>query len=147
MNQSGDCDPKIKFSFGDKEVIVESDYSTFNPIWNRVLTLEVQCENVFNIDLERALTCTVYDAEKSGKDNMIGEMMVKISRKMQRKFKCANGKKIPLIYCKPKWYPILNKKVDIGDPCFGHLLMGCAFVKKIDEKDFMTSQTKVETIK
>lgn len=40
--------------------------------------------------------------------------------------------RIEFIYQKPQWYPIINQKVDIGDPCFGHVLMGCALFKKDD---------------
>lgn len=55
--------------------------------------------------------------------------MVKLSKKNKRKYQGFN-RKIDFLYQKPQWYPILNEKVDIGDPCFGHVLMGCAVFRK-----------------
>lgn len=57
--------------------------------------------------------------------------MVKLSKKKMRKYMGCN-RKINFIYQKPEWYPITNEKVDIGDPCFGHVLIGCAVFRKDD---------------
>ena len=57
--------------------------------------------------------------------------MVRLSKKNKRKFKGIKNK-VDFLFQKPKWYPIINEKVDIGDPCFGHILMGCAVFRKKD---------------
>ena len=114
--------------------------------------MEIESEDIFKNDLEKALICNVYDEDEGFrgiKNNLIGECLVKISRKMNRKFRITYSKKIDFIYCKPKWYPIINKKVDVGDPCFGHLLMGCALFRKTHEKELNTQpiEDKVNMIK
>lgn len=66
----------------------------------------------------------MYDVDEK-QLNLIGNFMVYLSKKHKRKYQGVN-KKIDFLYQKPQWYPILNDNVDVGDPCFGHVLMGCA---------------------
>lgn len=82
------------------------------------------------VDLEKALICNVFDVDPNSRDNLIGNFMIKLSKNKRRRFQGKEGRKVDFIYLKPQWYPILNDKVDIGDPCFGHVLMGCAVFRK-----------------
>lgn len=65
MNETGDCDPKLLFHFCGSESGVRSDISnkTYNPIWNRVIDMEVETEDFMNVDIEKALICNVFDEE------------------------------------------------------------------------------------
>ena len=44
---------------------MRSDISnkTYNPIWNRIIDLEVETEDFMNVDIEKALICNVFDEE------------------------------------------------------------------------------------
>lgn len=112
-----------------------------------MLSLNVESEDIFTSELEKALVCTVYDSESSQKDNLIGEFMIKFSRKLLRKFKVGFERRINFLYSKPKWHPIINKKVDVGDPCFGHVLLGCALFRKMDETEVNRVGDKLSMIK
>jgi len=88
-----------------------------------------------NINIEKALICNLYDIEENARDNLIGNFMIKLSKIQKRRFK-GYRKKFDVLYQKPQWYPIINEKVDIGDPCFGHVLVGCAVFRKSDLSEF-----------
>lgn len=59
------------------------------------------------VDIEKALICNVYDAEENNRDNLIGNFMVKMSKKNMRRYQGIT-KKFDFIYLKPQWYPIIN---------------------------------------
>lgn len=143
MNESGDCDPKLIFHICGNEKQVSSD-ATYNPIWNEVLDIQIETEDFMTVDVEKALICNVYDVDYNSRDNLIGNFMIKMSKKNRRRYQGIN-KKFDFIYLKPQWQPIINQKVDIGDPCFGHILMGCAVFRKTDLLEFR--QRDLTTIK
>lgn len=67
--------------------------------------------------------------------------MIKLSKTYKRKYQGLT-KKIEFLYYKPRWNPILNDKVDLGDPCFGHILMGCAIFRKSDMTQLKFNENK-----
>lgn len=59
------------------------------------------------VDIEKALICNVFDIEPKGRDNLIGNFMIKLSKKNLRKYR-GRHRRIFFIYQKPQWYPITN---------------------------------------
>ena len=75
------------------------------------------------------MICKAFD-KQTIVDNYIGEFLVKFSSDMRRTFKDNYGKQVEFIYKKPEWLPVLNDFIDIGDKCFGKVLMTFALFRK-----------------
>ena len=60
-NKTGESDPYIKFNFLGNCVDSDIIYSTYNPIWNQVLTLKLSIQDILSSRLEKGMLCRVID--------------------------------------------------------------------------------------
>ena len=77
-NPTGQTDPFIDFNFLGHKIASKPRFATYNPIWNEVITLKVQIQDLMQLRLEKGMICKTYDWEDGlgAKHNYIGQFMI-----------------------------------------------------------------------